>query len=132
MRAAGPQDSLVPLGTFFALGPSDLTGLKHEPLNRDKLAMEYQWKSTSRYGTSRHFVFDGKDQVTVTCSDVLYTTYTQDESGKLNAVDPDGGPYLSVNGVMGSMTHTFRVLDILYHKDSKRSLVVGLRVEKIT
>lgn len=96
--------------------------------------MAYEWNDTSRYGALRHFVFDGKDTLSVTCHDVLYTSYTQgmiDGVNKQIGVDPDGGPYMGIKRVIYSMTRKFKILDILSVKDSKRTLRLLLRVEEI-
>jgi hypothetical protein len=92
--------------------------------------MTYEWTESSRYGAPRHFVFDGTDTVTVTCKDVLYTSFTQNQKGELSAVDPDGGPFMAVGRTLSSMTRTFRILAILSHLSKKRSFVAVFRVQE--
>ncbi len=92
--------------------------------------MAYEWTESSRYGAPRHFVFDGTDKVTVTCKDVLYTSFTQNQSGTLSAVDPDGGPFMSLGGTLSSMTRKFRILEIVSHYSNKRSFLAIFRVEE--
>jgi hypothetical protein len=92
--------------------------------------MAYEWNDTSRYGSPRHFIFDGKDQITVTCNDVLYTSFSQDRGGNLSALDPNGGPYLGVKGTIVAPTRKFRILDILSYTNKARLLIAVLRVEE--
>ena len=92
--------------------------------------MAYEWKDNSRYGSPRHFSFDEKDQLTVTCYDVMYTSFNQDKSGKVSSVDPDGGPYLGIRGTIVGINRKFRILDIISYENKARSLVVILRVEE--
>jgi hypothetical protein len=92
--------------------------------------MTYEWTESSRYGAPRHFVFDGTDTVTVTCKDVLYTSFTQEPKGELSAIDPDGGPFMRIGGTLSSMSRTFRILAILSHVSNKRSFVAVFRVQE--
>jgi hypothetical protein len=92
--------------------------------------MAYEWTESSRYGAPRHFVFDGTDQITVTCKDVLYTSFTQDKKGALSAVDPDGGPFMMIGGTLSSMARKFRILAIRSHSSYKRSFIAVFHVQE--
>jgi hypothetical protein len=94
--------------------------------------MTCEWNENSRYGAPRHFEFDGKDQITVTCKDVLYTSFNQGKDGKICSVDPDGGPYLYIGGTIYYMNRKFRILDIASHTNNARSLIAVFRVEEST
>lgn len=69
----------------------------------------------------------------MTCDHVLYVSYGG-RPGKVTAVDPDGGPYLTVGGLLYTVPSgpILKILRILSYSQPRKGLEVtlGVRVEK--
>jgi len=60
----------------------------------------------------------------------MYCSYTQSAvSNKVNAVDPDGGPYLKVGGKVYYGDHTFLICDIISEKNDHRTKKVSITLD---
>ena len=95
--------------------------------------MSLQWISKSRYGDVRTFIYDAeKQEICMSCKDVLYSSYSTGQNGQVVAIDPDGGPYLGVGGFIYTEPSgpVFRILRILSHSQTKKDLKVIFSVEK--
>jgi len=87
------------------------------------------WKNTSRYNSSR--LYDLVDNIlTVTCDEVYYYSFSEKDK-IIQSVDPDGGPYISIGGLIHSPTQTMKTLKIVSHKRTNRTCVIVIEVEII-
>ena len=95
------------------------------------------WIETSRFGALRIFDYLADTGVVhVRCEDVLSLSYSlgtrgnRDTTPELESIDPDGGPYLKVGGLLYHENTVFRIRRIasyLYNK-KKEVLEVVLHV----
>jgi hypothetical protein len=97
--------------------------------------MALQWTSKSRYGDVRCFIYDAeKQEVTMTCDNVLYVSYIGHPEKVVTAVDPDGGPFLCVDGLLstvpsGPVLHILRILSYL-HTGNGLKVTLSVRVKE--
>lgn len=62
------------------------------------------WTFRSRYGDEREFAYQERNgELTISCQNTQYVSFSG-ESGKLVAVDPDGGPFLAIGGNLRTTT----------------------------
>jgi hypothetical protein len=94
--------------------------------------MTYQWTEKSRYNTLRHYkVSSDEKTLTVTCDGVLYYSCTGDLKEKLEAVDPDGGPYLCIGRVIEHDCQKWTIQNIRSHEKKKSDAVFVFDIQKV-
>jgi len=90
-----------------------------------------EWKERSRYNTLRHYkVSNDEKTLTVTCDGVLYYSCTGKEDN-LQAVDPDGGPYLSVGRIIEHNHQKWIIQRIRSHDKKKSDAVFVFDIQKV-
>ena len=85
------------------------------------------WKNTSRYSSPR--IYELLDNIlTVTCNEVYYYSFSEKDKTILS-VDPDGGPYIHVGGIITSPTQELKVVKILSHKRTNETCVITVEIK---
>jgi hypothetical protein len=93
--------------------------------------MSYRWTGISRYNTLRHYTVSSDETIlTVTCEDALYYSCTGNENN-LQAVDPDGGPYLSVGRIIEHDHQKWIIQRIRSHDKKKSDVVFVFDIKKV-
>lgn len=89
------------------------------------------WIGTSRFGALRTFDYLADTGVVhVRCEDVLTLSYSlgprgnQDAAPELESIDPDGGPYLKVGGLLYHGNTVFRIRRIASYEYNNKQEVL--------
>jgi hypothetical protein len=91
-----------------------------------------QWSDTSRYNTLRTYTISSDETIlTVKCEGVLYYSCTTGKEGETYAVDPDGGPYLSVGRIVQFEQQKWVIKKIVSDKKKGQVAIFVFDVQKL-
>ena len=93
----------------------------------------FSWTNKSRYGSLRVYKLnEDKTQLGVICHDVTtYTFSVGNDSFQATSIDPDGGPFFKIGGMIPHEYQTITIEGIRSHErvKSKLILVFDVKVE---
>lgn len=100
--------------------------------------MSRSWTSKSRYGALRECTFTPPNHVSIVCHDIHFYNFSpindnKDNKDKMFMVDPDGGPYLQIRGIIdipeSELPRRIQSIESTSYNKHNRKLTIELLIE---